>query len=123
MRSVRARLMLGCFVVGLGLAILGMQLDARVRAYLAGPPLGGSRLYAAPSMLRVDAPAPGGSLPRKLTRLGYRQATDPRAVLAPGEFRAEAATIELAQRPSPIPWAERPHRARVVVRGSRVTEL
>src|SRR5436190_7094507 len=113
MRTARAWLMVGCFIVGLGVAVLGMQLDARVRAYLAGPPLGGSRLYAAPSVLRIGAPVPGGSLPRKLTRLGYRSSSDPGAPLAPGEFRAEGATIELAQRTSPVPWAGRPHRVRV----------
>src|SRR5438128_2423199 len=118
MRTLRAWLMLGCFAVGLGVAVLGMRLDARVRAYLAGP-----RLYAAPSMLRVGAPVPGGSLPRKLTRLGYRASADPSAPLAPGEFRAGGTTIELAQRPSPVPWAERPRRVRVVLRASRVAEL
>src|SRR5882724_9508833 len=123
MRTLRAWLMLGCFAVGLGVAVLGMRLDARVRAYLAGPPLGGSRLYAAPSMLRVGAPVPGGSLPRKLTRLGYRSSSDPNVPLAPGEFRAQGPTIELAQRPSPVPWAERPRRVRVVLRASRVAEL
>src|SRR5438045_3763669 len=36
-----------------------MRLDARVRAYLAGPPLGGGRMYAAPTPLAVGEAVPG----------------------------------------------------------------
>ena len=66
--------------------------DGRVRAYLAGPPLGGALIYAAPTVLRVGAPVPGGSLVRKLTRLGYTAAAVD-APLAPGTFRSAAATV------------------------------
>src|SRR5436305_1344716 len=79
-----------------------MRLDARVRAYLAGPPLGGARMYAAPTPLAVGEGVPGGSLARKLDRLGYRPVGDPAHALAPGEYRAAGTTIEVAERPSPV---------------------
>src|SRR6266478_4272947 len=85
-----------------------MRLDARVRGYLAGPPLGGARMYAAPTPLALGEAVPGGSLARKLDRLGYRPVADPTHALAPGEYRAAGATIELAERPSPAPWAAAP---------------
>src|SRR6266478_4799355 len=73
-----------------------MRLDARVRAYLAGPPLGGARMYAAPTPLALGEAVPGGSLARKLDRLGYRPVADPTHALVPGEYRAAGATIERA---------------------------
>ena len=85
-----------------------LRLDARVRAYLAGPPLGGTRLYAASSVLRVGDVVPGGSLVRKLARLGYRQAPAQGRDLAAGEFRVEGARVDFAERASPVPWAEPP---------------
>src|SRR5512139_231541 len=123
MAGNRRWLLLGGFAAGLGLAALVMVLDARVRAYLAGPPLGGARIYAAPSTLQVGQPVPGGSLARKLSRLGYRRSSDAHTPLAPGEFRAQGETVEIAQRPSPVPWAEQPRRVRVTLRASRVLDL
>jgi penicillin-binding protein 1B len=119
----RRWLLLGGFVAGLGLAVLVMVLDARVRAYLAGPPLGGARIYAAPRTLRVGQPLSSGSLGHTLSRLGYRMSSDTKTALAPGEFRAAGQTVEIAQRPSPVPWAEPPRRVRVTLRGARVSEL
>src|SRR5690242_9250164 len=121
MRRARRVLLLGCFVVGLVVALVALRLDARVRAYLTGPPLGGARIYAAPTVLRVGEPMPGGSLARKLERLGYRGVTG--ADLVPGEFRIDSGAVELAQRPSPAPWGERPRRARVTFRAGHVAEL
>src|SRR5438034_614216 len=100
-----------------------MRLDARVRAYLAGPPLGGARMYAAPTPLAVGEGVPGGSLARKLDRLGYRPVGDPAHALAPGEYRAAGTTIEFAERPSPVSWAAAPRRMRVGLDGARVTEI
>jgi len=120
---LRRGLLVGCFVVGLGAALVVMRLDARVRAYLAGPPLGGARMYAAPTPLAVGEAVPGGSLARKLDRLGYRVVADPTHALAPGEYRAAGATIELAERPSPAPWAAAPRRVRVGLEGGRVAAI
>ena len=53
-----------------GLAAGVVALDARVRAYIAGPALGGARIYAAPVVLRAGEPVAGGSLVRLLTRTG-----------------------------------------------------
>src|SRR5579862_5002863 len=122
MRHVRRVVLVVSFLAGLGVVLTLAHLDARVRAYLAGPPLGGARIYAAPTTLRIDAPVAGGSLVRKLTRLGYRPTTMNRA-LAPGEYVSAGSTTELVQRPSPVPWAERPRHVRVTVRGARVAEL
>jgi penicillin-binding protein 1B len=123
MAGSRRWLLLSGFIAGLGLVALVTVLDARVRAYLAGPPLGGARIYAAPRRLRVGQPLSGSSLVRTLSRLGYRRSSDVHTALAPGEFRAEGQTVEIAQRPSPAPGAERPRRVRVTLRGSRVLEL
>src|SRR5437879_11992445 len=100
-----------------------MRLDARVRAYLAGPPLGGARMYAAPTPLAVGEAVPGGSLARKLDRLGYRVVADPTHALAPGEYRAAGTTIELAERPSPAPGAAAPRRVRGGLGGGRVAAI
>ena len=120
MRRVRRWLLLGCFLAGLVIALGVIWLDARVRAYLAGPPLGGARIYAVPSVLRLDQPVPGGSLARKLARLGYREVPGAGRELLPGEFRATGAIVDLAQRPSPAPWGEAPRRVRVTVQSGRV---
>src|SRR5438093_7996213 len=103
---LRRWLLAACFLAGLGAALVVMRLDARVRAYLAGPPLGGARIYAAPTTLRTGAPVGGGSLVRKLTRLGYRQVSGDREP-SPGEFATSGVATEVAQRPSPVPWAGR----------------
>src|SRR6266581_4413627 len=108
---------------GASAARVVMRLDARVRAYLAGPPLGGARMYAAPTPLAGGEAVPGGSLARKLDRLGYRVVADPTHALAPGEYRAAGATIELAERPSPAPWAAAPRRVRVGLEGGRVAAI
>src|SRR5215470_12857914 len=121
--GTRRWLLLGGFAAALGLAALVMMLDERVRAYLAGPPLGGARIFAAPRTLRVGQPLPGGSLGRALGRLGYRRSTDTNTALVPGEFRAVGETVEIAQRPSPAPWGEPPRRVRITLQGSRVSEL
>ena len=123
MRRVRRWFLLACFVAGFAIALLVLGLDHRVRAYLAGPPLGGARIYAAPAVLRIGAAVPGGSLARKLARLGYRPVAAADAPLAPGEYRASGATVELVQRPSPAPWAERPRHARVGIGAGRVARL
>src|SRR5438093_146403 len=77
---LRRWLVVACLVVGLGAALVVMRLDARVQAYLAGPPLGGARMYAAPTPLAVGEAVPGGSLARKPERLGYRPGVDPVAI-------------------------------------------
>jgi penicillin-binding protein 1B len=124
--GTRCWLLLGGLTAGLGLAGLVMMLDmldARVRAYLAGPPLGGARIFAAPRTLRVGHALPGGSLDRTLSRLGYRRSAGSDTALAPGDFRSDGQTVEIAQRPSPAPWADPPRRVRVTLRGARVEEL
>src|SRR6184192_1977044 len=120
---LRRWLVVACLVVGLGAALVVMRLDARVQAYLAGPPLGGARMYAAPTPLAVGEAVPGGSLARKLDRLGYRVVADPTHALAPGEYRAAGTTIELAERPSPASWAAAPRRVRVGLEGGRVAAI
>src|SRR5437879_458749 len=100
-----------------------MRLDARVRAYLAGPPLGGARMYAAPTPLAVGEGVPGGSLARKLDRLGYRPVGDPAHALAPGEYRAAGTTIEFAERPSRVSGAAAPRGVRVGLEAGRVAAI
>jgi len=117
---LRRWLLGAAFAVGLVTSVTLLWVDARVRAYLAGPPLGAASIFAAPTVLRPGGREPGGSLVRKLEALGYR-AVDTEPVDA-GTFRA-AATLEIAQRPSPVPWAGSPQRARVTLSGGRVTEL
>src|SRR5437879_11456552 len=85
MRTVRRVLVIIAVPIVVVAAVVLVQLDRRVRAYLAGPALGAVRIYAAPTMLRRDVPVPGGSLARKLARLGYRQAEG--GTLAPGTYR------------------------------------
>ncbi len=109
-----------CFLAGLGAALVVMRLDARVRAYLAGPPLGGTRIYAAPTPLAVGEAVPGGSLVRKLARLGYRPVAAATRTLAPGEYRVLGATVEYAERPSPASWATAPRHVRIALDGGRV---
>jgi penicillin-binding protein 1B len=120
---MRRWLLAAAFALGVAVACGGMWMDARVRAYLAGPPLGGARIYAAPTMLRPGAPVPGGGIVRKLARLGYRAAREGTGALVRGEFRVRAAAVELAQRASPAPWADVPVVAQVGVRAGRVTEI
>src|SRR6266849_3525373 len=112
-----------CFLAGLGAALVVMRLDARVRAYLAGPPLGGTRIYAAPTPLAVGEAVPGGSLVRKLARLGYRPVAAATRTLAPGEYRVLGATVEYAERPSPASWATAPRHVRVALDGGRVIAI
>jgi penicillin-binding protein 1B len=123
MRRVRRWFLIGCFLVGLAATVAVLLLDARVRAYLAGPPLGGARIYAATTVLHVGDRVPGGSLARKLTRLGYRPVVGAPRELVRGEFRLDGSAFEVAQRPSPAPWGEAPRRVRVTVNASRVTEI
>src|SRR2546429_9738528 len=100
-----------------------MRLDARVRAYLAGPPLGGARMYAAPTPLAVGEAVPGGSLARKLDRLGYPGGADPTHAPPPGEYPAAGPTPQLPQRPPPAPGAARPPRRGVRLEGRRRAPL
>src|SRR5438094_5540148 len=95
MRTVRRVLAIVAVPIVVIAAVALVRLDGRVRAYLAGPALGAVRIYAAPTMLRRDAPVPGGSLARKLARLGYRQAEG--GTLAPGTYRMAGG----ARRPPP----------------------
>jgi penicillin-binding protein 1B len=121
-RSLRRAVLLGAFLAGAAAAVWILRLDARVRAYLSGPPLGGARIYGAATVLRTGSPVPGGSLVRKLARLGYR-AHDGTAPLASGEFRADKNGIEVVQRPSAAPWAPAPRHVRVALRGARVADI
>src|SRR5436190_2550631 len=95
MRTVRRVLAIVAVPIVVIAAVALVRLDGRVRAYLAGPALGAVRIYAAPTMLRRDAPVPGGSLARKLARLGYRQAEG--GTLAPGTYRMAGGAV----RPTP----------------------
>ncbi len=123
MARLRRWALLVCLVAAIAAVVVVVRLDARVRAYLAGPPLGGVRIYAAPSELQVGEPAPGGSLVRKLGRLGYRAVTQPGAQLAPGEYRSAKAVVEFVERPSPVPLAGPPHKARVTFGAGRVASI
>jgi penicillin-binding protein 1B len=104
-----------------GLAAGVVALDARVRAYLAGPPLGGARVYAAPAVLRVGEPVAGGSLVRLLTRTGYQPARGEQ--VAPGEYRVGRGTVEFVQRASPAPWGDPPRHAHVTLARARVDAI
>ena len=104
-----------------GVAAGIVALDARVRAYIAGPALGGARVYAAPVVLRAGEPVAGGSLVRLLTRTGYQPAVAPQ--VAPGEYRVGKAEVEFVQRVSPAPWAQPPRHVRVALGQSRVDAI
>jgi len=121
MPSLRRVLVLVAVAVAAIGGIALARLDRQVRAYLAGPALGAVRIYAAPTVLRRDAPVPGGSLARKLARLGYRQAEG--GALVAGTYRAAGGAVEIAPRPSPAPWAPAPRPARVAVQGRRVADI
>src|SRR5437879_11683474 len=101
MRTVRRVLVIIAVPIVVVAAVVLVQLDRRVRAYLAGPALGAVRIYAAPTMLRRDVPVPGGSLARKLARLGYRQAEG--GTLAPGTYRTAGGAAALPPRSPPPP--------------------
>jgi len=109
----------------MALALVAVRWDGRVQAYLAGPPLGTTRIYAAPTERRAGATVPGGSLVRTLTRLGYRpvDATGTEGDLAPGTYRATGSTVDVMPRPFPVPGVASAGAARVVLRGGRVSEL
>ena len=121
MGRLRRWLALAMAVAMLGAALAVVSLDGRVRAYLAGPPLGGARIYGAPTVLRRGSAAPEGALVRTLMRLGYLATTSDTP--APGEFRTGGGVLAVAQRPSPVPWAEAPRRVRITVARGRVTDL
>src|SRR5262250_2888540 len=123
MAGSRRWLFLGGCAAGLGLAVFVMVLDGRVRTYLAGPPIGGIRIYAPPRTLQPGPALPGGSLTRILSRLGYRPSADASAPLAPGEFRVEGNVVEFAQHPSPAPWTGPLHHVRVTLQKSQVREV
>src|SRR5215831_7052297 len=114
-RVRRAVVRTGLTLVVLVLVAAGVAitwLDGRIRAYLAGPPLGATRIYAAPLVLTSGGSIPGGSLVRKLGRLGYRSVGGA-VPLHEGEFRQHGEEVELVARPSPAPWPAGPRRARV----------
>src|SRR5438093_12122870 len=121
MRPVRRVLAIVAVPIVAIAAVALVRLDGRVRAYLAGPALGAVRIYAAPTMLRRDAPVPGGSLARKLARLGYRQAEG--GTLAPGTYRMAGGAVELTTRSSPAPWGAASRAARIAVQGRRVSDI
>src|SRR2546426_993233 len=121
MRTVRRVLAIVAVPIVVIAAVALVRLDGRVRAYLAGPALGAVRIYAAPTMLRRDAPVPGGSLARKLARLGYRQAEG--GTLAPGTYRMAGGAVELTTRSSPAPWGAASRAARIAVQGRRVSDI
>ena len=121
MRTVRRVLAIVAVPIVVIAAVALVRLDGRVRAYLAGPALGAMRIYAAPTMLRRDAPVPGGSLARKLARLGYRQAEG--GTLAPGTYRMAGGAVELTTRSSPAPWGAASRAARIAVQGRRVSDI
>src|SRR5581483_6756114 len=123
MRRLRRWIALAAIPLIAVAALAILRLDAQVRAYLAGPALGTVRIYAAPTVLRVGAPMPGGSLARKLARLGFRERAGGGTILAAGEYRVASGVVELAERPSPVPWAAAPRRVRVVVRAGRITDV
>src|SRR2546426_5745617 len=119
MRTVRRVLAIVAVPIVVIAAVALVRLDGRVRAYLAGPALGAVRIYAAPTMLRRDAPVPGGSLARKLARLGYRQAEG--GTLAPGTYRMAGGAPRLTTASPPAPRVPAPRRggsARSAGRGS-----
>src|SRR5437016_1020045 len=120
MRTVRRVAIVAVPIVVIA-AVALVRLDGRVREYLAGPALGAVRIYAAPTMLRRDAPVPGGSLARKLARLGYRQAEG--GTLAPGTYRMAGGAVELTTRSSPAPWGAASRAARIAVQGRRVSDI
>ena len=104
-----------------GLAAGMVALDARVRAYIAGPALGGARIYAAPVVLRAGESVAGGSLVRLLTRTGYEVARSTQVTA--GEYRVGKAEVEFTQRQSPAPWAQAPRHVRVVLGPSRIDSI
>src|SRR5437867_9528384 len=105
MPSLRRVLVLVAVAVAAIGGIALARLDRQVRAYLAGPALGAVRIYAAPTVLRRDAPVPGGSLARKLARLGYRQAEG--GALVAGTYRAAGGAGGSGARPAPAPRGAR----------------
>src|SRR5438093_11600093 len=109
MPSLRRVLVLVAVAVAAIGGIALARLDRQVRAYLAGPALGAVRIYAAPTMLRRDAPVPGGSLARKLARLGYRQAEG--GTLAPGTYRMAGRAPRRPPRAPPAPLGPGPRGA------------
>src|SRR5439155_6970145 len=121
MRTVRRVLAIVAVPIVVIAAVALVRLDGRVRAYLAGPALGAVRIYAAPTMLRRDAPVPGGSLARKLARLGYRQAEG--GTLAPGTYRMAGGPAGLTTRSPPGPGGAASRAARLAVHGRRGRDI
>lgn len=101
--------------------VVGLVLDARVRAYLRGPALEGMRILAAPTVIAPDTFPERGALARKLERLGYTVAHDAPPVA--GQYRVSAAGVELAQREGVLPWAPGPRRVQVLLGRDGVTGL
>jgi hypothetical protein len=124
MGRVRRLALLVCLLAAIAVAVVVVRLDARVRAYLAGPPLGGVRIYAAPSRLEVGKPVPGGSLVAQARSVSATApVTEPGVPLAAGEYRSVKAVVELVERPSPVPLAERPRRVRVTFGARRIVSI
>ena len=123
MVRLRRLALVACLLAMIAATVEIMRLDARVRAYLAGPPLGGVRIFAAPTDLHVGQAVPGGSLVRKLGRLGYRAVNGPGRRLAPGEYHTAKAVVEFVERPSPVPTDGPPRHARVTLGAGRVASI
>src|SRR5438552_17642520 len=121
MRTVRRVLAIVAVPIVVIAAVALVRLDGRVRAYLAGPALGAVRIYAAPTMLRRDTPVPGGSLARKLARLGYRQAEG--GTLAPGTYRMAGGGAGLTTRSPPAAGGGAGRRGRPAGPGGRGRRL
>jgi len=92
-----------------------------VQRYLAGPPIGTTRILAAPKVLPSGAPVDRERLLAVLGRLGYAVVTD--AAPAPGEVVPTTDGIEINQRPAMTPWPSSRHRARIRLVDDRVTEI
>jgi penicillin-binding protein 1B len=121
MARLRRWFVVAMLLAAAGLAAGVMALDARVRAYIAGPALGGARVYAAPVVLRPGEPVAGGSLTRLLNKTGFQPARE--AQLSMGEYRVGRAEVEFVQRTSPAPWAQPPRHVRVALGKSRVDAI
>jgi penicillin-binding protein 1B len=94
MRRALRGLLAASFLVAIAAALVGVvRLDARVRAYLRGPALGGVRIYAAATHLRPGDPVDAASLRRRLARLGYVAVAQ--APAHRGELHAAGDTIAL----------------------------
>jgi 1A family penicillin-binding protein len=110
-------LLLGAVLLAAWLA----RLDARVQRYLAGPPIGTTRIMAAPKVLPTGAPVGRERLLTVLGRLGYvvTQGGSPAA----GEVTPTADGLDLRQRPSTVPWPSPRYHARITIADGQVRRI